>query len=143
MFTRHGVPRSRLEALGRIPLFEGLSEKVLARIDKHLDELQVQPGRELTTQGRGAYEAFIVEEGEAEVTIDGKVVGRAGPGELIGELGVLEHRLRSATVKAATPMRLLVMDSRDVRWLFEDATLAARVQENIDRHRGGGPDPEP
>lgn len=142
MFTRHKVPRSRIEALGKVSLFEGLSEKVLSRIDAHLDEIQVQPGRELTTQGRSSFEAFIVEEGEAEVTVDGQVVARAGPGELIGELGVLENRPRSATVRAATEMRLLVMDSRDVQWLFDDATLAGRVQANVDRHRGGATSPD-
>lgn len=136
MFKRHGVPRSRLEVLRQVALFEGLSDKVLARIDSHADELEVQPGRELTTQGGGAYEVFIVAEGEAEVRIDGEVVGTSGEGDLIGELGVLENRPRAATVVASTPMRLLVLDSREMHWLLDEPELAARVQQNVERHHG-------
>ena len=53
---------------------------------------------------------------------------------MIGEIGILEHTERTASVTALTPMHLLVINPRDVDWLFEDATLAKRVQENLARH---------
>lgn len=137
MFNRHGVPRSRIELLGRVPFFEGLSKKVLARIDSHVDEVQVPAGRKLTEQGTGAYEAFIIAEGEAEVRVGDDVVGHTSVGEMIGEIGVLKHTLRTATVTATTPMRLLVINPRELNWLFEDPKLSARVQENLNRHLAG------
>lgn len=139
MFQRHGVPRSRIEFLRTVPMFDGLSDKVLSRIDAHLDDANVPAGKVLTHQGDGADEAFIVAEGEAEVRVDGEVVATSGTGEMIGELGVLRHTPRAATVVARTPMRLLVINPQDLQWLFDDKALAARVQDNVARHTGGAP----
>lgn len=138
MALRHGVPKSRIEVLKQVPMFEGLPAKALARIDSHCDEVTVQKGRTLTNEGDRAREAFIVAEGSAEVTIGGEVVGESGPGEMIGEIGVIKHVPRTATVRALTDMRLLVVDGRDLQWLFDDKTLAARVNENLERHLAGG-----
>ena len=137
MFKRHGVPDARIEFLGRVPFFEGLPAKALARIDSHLDEVNIAAGRTLTEQGRGAYETFIVAEGTAEVRVSGEVVGETTVGELIGEIGVLKNTLRTATVVAKTPMRLLVVGPRELDWLFEDPVLAERVQANLDKHLAG------
>jgi CRP/FNR family cyclic AMP-dependent transcriptional regulator len=137
MFNRHGVPTTRLEFLGEVPFFEGLPDKALARIDSHLDEVTVPAGRVLTEQGRGAYETFIVAEGTAEVRVGDDVVGETSVGELIGEIGVLKNTLRTATVTAKTPMRLLVLGPRELDWLFDDPTLHERVQANLDKHLSG------
>ena len=134
---KHGVPTTRLDFLRRVPMFAGLPDEVLARIDSHLDEVDWPAGHPLTVEGTGSYEAFIVAEGTAEVAVGGKVVGRTEVGELIGEVGLLQHARRSATVTATTPVRLLVVNPRDMAWLFEDPTLAARVQENLTRHLRG------
>lgn len=137
MFKRHGVPRARLKVLRQVPLFHGLSDKVLARIDSQLDEITVPAGRALTTQGQISLEAFIVAEGSAQVKVDDRVVAETSVGDLIGELGIMDNTVRSATVTATTPMRLLVVDPRKMQWLFDDSALAARVQQNVDRHRAG------
>lgn len=120
--------------LREVPFFEGLSNKVLAHIDQHLDEVNVREGRVLTSQGDRAYEAFIVADGVAEVRVDDQPVRDTEVGELIGEIGVLKHTLRTATVVAKTPMRLLVLNSREIDSLLKDKTLAGRVQENLTRH---------
>lgn len=137
MFDRHGVPRSRIEVLRKVPMFEGLPSKVLARIDSHCDEIQVHPGRTLTQEGSASQEAFIVAAGNAEVRIGDKVVRQTEVGELIGEIGLLEKRPRTATVTAVTDMQVLVINGRDLDWLFQDKRLAARVQENLERHLAG------
>jgi len=124
--------------LRQVPFFEGLSNKVLARIDKHLDDVNVSAGRVLTAQGESAYEAFIIADGIAEITVDDKPVRDTEIGELIGEIGILKHTLRSATVVAKTPMRLLVLDAREMNALLhEDKKVAERVQENLTRHLEG------
>lgn len=141
MFRKHGVPRSRLEVLGQVPFFQGLSNKVLARIDSHVDEVEIPEGRKLTEEGTGAYEAFVIADGVAEVKVGDDVVGETSIGELIGEIGVLKNKLRTATVTAKTPMRLLVINPRELDWLFDNPKLAQRVQENLDKHLAG-PQPE-
>jgi CRP/FNR family transcriptional regulator, cyclic AMP receptor protein len=138
MFQRHGVPRERIDVLRQVPFFEGLSAKALSRIDQHLDEVSVPKGRVLTSQGEGAYESFVIADGVAEVRIDDKPVRDTEVGELIGEIGVLEHTMRTATVVAKTPMRLLVLNSREMSALMhEDPTIAERVQQNYTRHLQG------
>jgi CRP-like cAMP-binding protein len=137
MFNRHGVPSSRVEFLKEVPFFAGLPDKALARIDSHLDEVSVTAGRTLTEQGRGAYETFIVAEGTAEVQVSGEVVAETTVGELIGEIGVLENKLRTATVVAKTPMRLLVVGPRELDFLFDDPTLGERIRANLDKHLAG------
>jgi len=135
MFQRHGVPRARIDVLRQVPFFDGLSSRHLARIDQHLDEVNVEPGRVLTEQGTGAYEAFIIAEGVAEVRKDGEVLRDTEIGELIGEIGILKRTLRTATVVAKTPMRLLVVNANEMAALLRDDKLVAeRVQENLDRH---------
>lgn len=135
---KHGVPKSRLDLLREVPMFHGLPDKALARIDSEVDEVDLPAGRDLTVQGTGSHEAFIIAEGVAEVRMDDQVVRQTSVGEMIGELGLFGHTTRSATVTALTPMRLLVINPRHVQWLFDDPTLARRVQENMDLHRGRG-----
>jgi CRP/FNR family transcriptional regulator, cyclic AMP receptor protein len=135
VFQHHGVPRARIDVLRQVPFFEGLSNKHLARIDGYLDEVNAEPGRVLTTQGEGAYEAFIIADGVAEVRKDGEVLRDTDIGELIGEIGILNNSLRTATVVAKTPMRLLVFNSNQMRGLLsEDKKVADRVQANMRRH---------
>lgn len=142
MWGKHGTPRSRIDFLGTVPLFAGLPDKVLARLDGHLDDLEVKPGEKLTTQGAHGFETFVVVEGTAQVSVDGRVVAEMGPGELIGEIAVLEHGLRRATVTATTPMRLLVIDSRQIEWLYSHPDLSERVRAELARHLAG-PQPSP
>ena len=138
MFSRHGVPRERIEVLRQVPFFEGLSTKVLARIDQHLDDVNVPEGRVLTAQGEAAYEAFIIADGVAEIVVDGKLVRDTEIGELIGEIGLLKNTMRKATVVAKTPMRLFVLEGREMKALLhEDKKVAERVQENLTRHLEG------
>ncbi|MGH3460009.1 MAG: cyclic nucleotide-binding domain-containing protein [Kribbellaceae bacterium] len=135
MLRRHGVPRERLEVLRQVPFFDGLSSRHLVRIDRHLDEVNVEAGRVLTEQGEGAYEAFIIADGVAEIRQGGEVLRDTEIGELIGEIGILKHSRRTATVVAKTPMRLLVLNGSEFSALLrEDKKVADRVQENLNRH---------
>ncbi len=131
---KYGVPKWRLDFLRQVPMLEGLPDKVLARIDNHLDEVNVPAGHQLTVEGRGSHEAFIIEDGTAEVRIGDEVVGETVVGEMIGELGLLKHTQRAATVTATTPMRLLVINPRDMRWLTENKTLSERIRDNLAKH---------
>jgi len=138
MFNRHGTPRERIDVLRKVPFFEGLSTHSLSHIDQHLDELHVREGRVLMSQGDGAYEAFIIADGVAEVRKNGEVLRDTDIGELIGEIGILKNSLRTATVVAKTPMRLLVFNSNQMRGLLsEDKKVADRVEENMKRHLEG------
>lgn len=136
MFGRDGVPKERLEFLRGVQLFEGLPDKVLKRLDGHLDDVDVAAGERLTFQGAHGLETFIVVEGSAEVTVDGARIAEVGPGEVVGEIAVVGRRARTATVTALTPMKLLVISAQEIGWLFDEESIEARIRAQLAQHLG-------
>lgn len=106
-----------VKRLSELPLFEGLDEEALTTVSKSVQEVSVQEGAELVREGDYSYNLTIIDEGQAEVHHDGQVVANLGPGDVFGEAGVLGKALRSATVRASTPMRLLTLTGWDLRRL--------------------------
>ena len=104
-----------LERLGALPMFGGCTNKELRDIARIVDELQVESGRVLMSQGDAGQEAFVIEEGTAEVVRDGQLLATVGPGSYVGELALIDAGPRSATVTATTPMRVLVIGRASCR----------------------------
>ena len=111
------------DELRSIPVFKNLTDSQRERVAERLQEVEVDLGAVLARQGDFAYHLFVVREGTAVVTIDGELVTSLGPGNTFGEIGVLDHGVRTANVVAATPMRLLTMTV----WDFDE--LAADLPE--------------
>ena len=117
-----------LERLGALPMFGGCTNKELRDIARIVDELQVESGRVLMSQGDAGQEAFVIEEGTAEVVRDGQLLATVGPGSYVGELALIDAGPRSATVTATTPMRVLVIGTREFSTLLDEVPgLARRV----------------
>jgi CRP-like cAMP-binding protein len=105
------------QQLKDVPFFSGLSKKQLSTITQQVDELDVQSGKELARQGDFGQEFFVIVDGTAEVERDGARIAELGPGEFFGEMALLEEDRRTATVRATTPMRVLVMTRQNFRTL--------------------------
>lgn len=93
-------------------------------------------GEVLIRQGEVGDRMFVVEEGEVQVlreTDNGEVLLRvAGPGELLGEMSIFDHEVRSATVRAKGPVRALTVDKKNfLRRVHEDPTLAFRLVSSM------------
>ena len=117
-----------LERLGALPMFGGCTNKELRDIARIVDELQVESGRVLMSQGDAGQEAFVIEEGAAEVGRDGQWLATVGPGSYVGELALIDAGPRAATVTATTPMRVLVIGTREFSTLLDEVPgLARRV----------------
>ena len=115
-----------LDHLASIRLFSSCNRKELTKIAKSTDELEVEAGKLLTEEGKSGHEAFIVVEGEAVVEVGGMEVARLGPGQQFGELALLDGGPRTATVKAATDMTVLVISQRAFFSLLDDVPGLAR-----------------
>ena len=127
------------EKLNGVPLFEKLPDDVRERFAVWVSEIEVPEGQHLADEGEYAYDLFIIEDGTAEVTQDGKTVAELGPGEFFGEMGVLERAPRNATVVAKTPMTLLTLSSWDVKRLESKAPEAIeQLQQVIEQRRKSG-----
>ena len=114
MRTKH------LDHLADIPLFSALSKKDLQRVAKATNELHLDAGTNLAEQGDMGREAIVVVEGVATVKRNGRKVGTLGPGEAIGELSLLDHGPRTATVTAHSDMTVLVLSAREFAGVLEE-----------------------
>lgn len=115
--------------LSSAPFFAELSDEERATIAPYAAEVRVAEGKCLVAQGDYSYDLLVVEDGEAEVTQGGTHVADLGPGEVIGEMGVLGNETRNATVTAKTAMTLITLSHWDVRRLRKNhAQLVERVQ---------------
>lgn len=106
-----GLETSRLKA---IPLFERFSEDELRQIAPFAEEVSVEDGQVLVREGDYSYEFMAIEEGAARVVRDGETVAELGPGDFFGEIGLLEKSFRTASVEAASPMRLITLTGWDM-----------------------------
>ena len=113
------APRDhKLELLGRVPLFGGCASRDLEEIGKLADEVNVSAGHTLMGEGATAQEFFVVIEGSLRVERGGTVVSKLGPGDFVGEIGLVDGRPRSATVTAETASRLFVIGHREFHSLL-------------------------
>ena len=132
--------------LQQLDLFRSLSKSDLARVAQWTDEVDVAEGTVLGRQGSVAYEFFVIEDGSATVEIGERHVADLGPGEWFGEIGLLATERRTATVTAATPMRLAVIFGPNFRQLAQSMpAVADTIRAEIDRRleRNAGADPAP
>ncbi len=108
------------QLLAQVPLFKDLSKKHLQHISSLATRLDLAAGRELTREGDTGHEFLVVLEGEVEVRHGDKVIATRGPGEYFGEIALLDHRPRTATVVAKTPVVIEVIGQREFATLLDD-----------------------
>lgn len=103
-----------LDYLKRLTLFEGLADDDLERLLGMARERELAAGEVLIREGDEGDEMYLILEGELDVSQrDGNVersVAKRGEGDVVGEMGVLDLAARTATVKAASKARVLVVD---------------------------------
>ena len=110
---------AKLELLRRAPLFANCSKKELSEIGGIADEIDLREGKELTRQGSPGREFFVLIEGTADVVKDGQKVNTLGSGDFFGEIALVHHAPRTATVMATSPVRTLVITERNFKRLLD------------------------
>ena len=130
--------KKALDQLSSVPLFSACSQRDLQRVGKAADEITVAAGHVLCDQGQTGREAFVILTGLATVKRNGKKIATLGPGAIVGELSLLDHGPRTATVTADTEMSVLVLESNRFSAVLEQvpsvmkkvlASLAGRIRE--------------
>ena len=128
-----GLDPARLKA---IPVFSDCSDDELAHIAALAAEVSVPPGKELVREGDYSYDVLAIEEGTAKVERHGEHVADLGPGDVVGEMGVLDRGQRNATVTATSPMMLVTLTSWDVKKIAKQAPRAIeRIRELVAQRR--------
>jgi CRP-like cAMP-binding protein len=126
------------DQLKQIPLFAGLDDRELRPIANTLRERTFKAGQPVTEEGRSGVGFFVIESGEATVSVDGKDVRKLGPGDYFGEIALISEGARSATIVADTDLVCHGLTSWDFKPIVEShssiawkllQTLAQRVAE--------------
>ena len=128
---------SRLTA---IPIFSQLSPEEARRLATFATETSIAEGQILMKQGDYSTELIAIEEGTADVLRDGQTVASLGDGDLIGEMGLIDHAPRNADVIATSPMRVMKLTHWEVRRMSDETV--DRIRQTIaERRRSGNADP--
>ncbi|MFN8828319.1 MAG: cyclic nucleotide-gated ion channel [Labrys sp. (in: a-proteobacteria)] len=113
--------------VARVPLFSDLGAASIAAIMRYLRSQSAQAGETLVRRGDRAHSMYFIAAGEVEAEFPGERK-RLGPGQFFGEIAVIEDAERAATVRAITPVRLLVLDAIDLKIVMDsDADIATRI----------------
>lgn len=102
-------------SLVNVPLFQGLSPEILARLQATCRRLSLERGDFLIKQGQKGKELYIIESGTVRVWQGGdnpQDLAILGPDEVVGELEIIDGRPSSANVQALEPVQSIVL-SRD------------------------------
>jgi CRP/FNR family transcriptional regulator, cyclic AMP receptor protein len=126
------------ELLAQVPLFKDLSKKHLQQASNLATRIDFPAGKVLAQEGEAGHEFVVILDGEVEIRKGDEVIATRGPGSYVGEIALLEHRPRTATVVAKTALVADVIGQREFNTLLNDepqiaealkAKSAERLQE--------------
>jgi len=128
----------KTKMLSRVPLFAHLDARALAQLSTMVDEVDVDAGTVLMTEGRSGREFFVIVEGTVDVSRDGRHLRSLAAGDFLGEIALIDDGPRTATATATSACRLLVLAHREFDTLIADhaEVRAAVLQALAERVRG-------
>ena len=132
-----GLPEADVPSLRALPLFGGLEPDQAAQVAVRASLREAAPGEDVVEQWSLGSEFFVILEGTAAVSVDGRPARELGPGDFFGELRALEWGSgyaypRLASVRATSPLRLLVFPEGALRELVERyPSIAAVIHETV------------
>lgn len=136
------MKNSTLRMMHRLPFLEGIGPKVLDRLSEAMIERHFEPGQVVLEEGSQDRDVYLIVKGRVEV-LKGQgeaetVLAERGPGDLFGEMGLLERKPRFATIRALEPTHLLQLSEEGARSLLAEEpvllyrtvqVLSARLRE--------------
>ena len=124
----------KIDRLEEVPLFQGCSRRQLRHIARIAETFDAPPGMPLARVGEAGNQFFLILDGNARVDVSPEKHVSLRPGDFFGEMSLLDGEPRSATVKAETDVRVLVI-SRVNFWqlLREVPELTQKMLVNLTR----------
>ncbi len=107
------VPQRELEVARYVDLFAALPANVVEQLARSLFPVAYPAGARVIREGDAGDRFFIVTEGIAEITRNGRVVAALGPGDYFGEIAPLRDEPRTASVTARTDLAVYALDGDD------------------------------
>lgn len=116
-----------LRRLRDLPPFAACTDDELAFVAARIGEHRAHPGDVLTEEGRTGREWVVLVEGSAVVRVGSHVLTRLGPGDVVGEVALLDHGSRTATVVAETEVEALVSSAEEFTQILTGVPAVARA----------------
>jgi CRP/FNR family cyclic AMP-dependent transcriptional regulator len=124
MFGKRTKAENGAKRLRGLAFFEGFTDADLNRIAGLAESVEAESGAVLMEQGRVGQECYVIESGQAGVFVAEEHVVTLGPGSMVGEMALVDHRPRTATVITETPAQLLAFDTKAFRQLLSEMPKA-------------------
>ena len=118
-------PAERAALLSNMEFFQGFSDDELRRVVELGHEVDLPAGSVLVDQGDPGTSCYVILSGVAGVYVRGEYVASSGPGSMVGEIALIDHRPRTATVVADSDLDLLQFDSAAFRTLLDEMPKAS------------------
>jgi signal transduction histidine kinase/predicted CoA-binding protein len=119
------------ELLRQIPLFAGMTDADFAQLTELAETVELPAGAQLFAEGSPGARAYVILEGNLDIVKSAGnrevLLAVRGPGEVIGEMSLLEKAPRSASVRAQTDARLLAIHQDQLDHLLDTSPSAARA----------------
>jgi CRP-like cAMP-binding protein len=134
------MPGAPVEVLRQVPLFADLNKREVAQIARLFKERRFAAGETVAREGAGGAAFFLINSGEAAVSVRGQQRTTLGPGDHFGEIALIDGGARSATVTATSELvcygltfwdfRPLVQENAAIGWkLLQSLAKKLRVAE--------------
>jgi CRP/FNR family cyclic AMP-dependent transcriptional regulator len=121
-----------VELLRRVPLFADFDRGDLERLARTFKERTFEAGHKVAEEGRGGAGFFVIENGEATVSVRGEERAKLGPGDYFGEIALIDDGARSATITAESDLQCYGITSWEFRPLVEsNASIAWKLLETL------------
>jgi CRP/FNR family cyclic AMP-dependent transcriptional regulator len=122
------------ELLKRVPLFQGLDDKHIDTLSRTFSDRTFRAGTEITHEGGGGVGFFVIEDGEAVVSVHGDEVRTLSSGDYFGEVALIDEGARTATITAKTDVKCHGLTPWQFRPLVEEnATIAWPLLQSLAR----------
>ena len=120
----------------KFELFSELPEEQLEKLAGTVNEWSKDAGETLIKAGGSSHQLFAIEEGKVDVCDHGEPVASVGPGEVVGEIGVLKRGLRKATVEVAEDSKGFFLTNSQVEMLRRETDDFEDKLEKLTEERG-------
>jgi CRP/FNR family cyclic AMP-dependent transcriptional regulator len=126
------MPGAPVESVLRVPLFSELNEEEAQQVASLFKQRRFKPGETVAREGSGGAAFFLIEAGEAVVTVAGQERRRLGPGDSFGEIALIDEGARSATITAASELRCYGLTYWDFRPLVQgNAEISWKLLQSV------------
>jgi MFS family permease len=132
---------SEIEVLNTVSIFRPMPLPAIDELALHLERIDFTAGEDVVVQGEHGDRFYVIDDGEADVIGDGRLIRTLRTGDGFGEIALLHDVVRTATVRARTPLRVYALDRGHFLAAVSDYETSGQEADSLVHERLGSFDP--